>query len=160
MNVAQAAQRRVEAIGDPAQVVLAVWMRDPVVARKASAALEQRRRSVDDRGIGDAELLSGLHVAGDELLVRYIRLQRDVRTADLRIAARVGLEQRWIDPADGLEQRGRALERWGLPELENDEVRRKLEARRVVEVQQEHAVLRHHVTEAIGEQLDICMTRG
>ena len=107
--------------------------------------------------VGEA-FIPGL-VAVDEPLVGHIRLEREIRAAVLRVAARVGLEQLPVDPADRLEQRRRRRERrWG-GEVEDDVVGGKIEARGVVRVEEERAPLRHHVPQAVGQHLDVGLAR-
>ena len=111
--------------------------------------------SVDDRRVLDAELVGRLHVSCNELRVRHVGLQRQVGPAVLGVTAGVGREDLGVDPADGLEQRGRVRDRRGRGEVEHHVVGRKVEARGVVGVQQEGAALREDVPEAVRQHADI-----
>src|SRR5690349_390956 len=111
MEHAHTPQPLMNADGDPTEVLLARRMSHPVVARKTRAALEDRRHAIHHRRIANTGLPRRLHIPGDELRLRNIRLQRDIRAADLRVAAGVGLEQLRVDTPYRLEQRRRLLER-------------------------------------------------
>src|SRR5262245_42196866 len=72
---------------DARQVLLPARVDDPVVAGERGTALEEPRRPIDDGRVAHAKRCRRLDVAGDELLVWHIRLQRQIGSPVLRVAA-------------------------------------------------------------------------
>ena len=75
MKFSNLAERMVTLGWNPCQIVLAIRIIVPIVARKTGTAREQRGYSSDDWRVLDAELRGCLHITIDELLVRDKGLQ-------------------------------------------------------------------------------------
>ena len=96
-----------------------------------------------------------LRVSGDELRIRHLGLKRQISAAELRVAARVRLEQVLVDPADDLEQRRRRRDRRRGPGNSGRHSWLESRSSEVVGIERERAALRHHIAEAIGQHLHV-----